>query len=50
MTGFTREYVKVAVKETEENRDMLTPGTVRTVKITGVLDDRLLSASLAPNG
>ncbi len=50
VTGFTREYVKVAVKETEENRDMLTPGTVRTVKITGVLDDRLLSASLAPNG
>ena len=35
VTGFTREYVKVAVKETEENRDMLTPGTVRTVKITG---------------
>ena len=46
MVGFTKEYVKIAVKITEENREMLISGAFIKARITGILNDGLLSAEL----
>lgn len=44
ISGFTKEYVKVAIKVTDENRKKLISGSFVKAKLTGVLDDGLLSA------
>ncbi len=48
VTGFTREYVKAAVKLTKENKEEMLPGRLIKVKMTGILGDGLLSAEWTP--